>query len=399
MAVDTARFAHCQPRHPVAYRPRSPFRPAIFAPLDFAVRVTELYTLDHELDRIVLRPGSYSAALAEQAASAPGGGGRYEEAGFGERPVPASVRPRGPSRTRNPAQEGPVHLGEESARFRPPWTVALVQEVHASLFRGVGSASPPGVLRIEPLGVGGVDGTPLFLACPPERVARDLEEVLAWIDEYGATYHPVVPATVLFEALFAIRPFPAGNAELARTMATMYLHSNGLRNVELAPVGRALMESPHLLQRLLIWTEASGSYSELLDYTLDSILLAYARADVRWLLNDDPTSRLEETALRLLARARRESGWFSARDARRWVGAGSEQTVLRYLNLLVERQMLETLGQTRGKRFRLATPVLVPSVEPAESDPSGPDDSRRSPRGRRLRVVAAGEPGAGEPEE
>jgi Fic family protein len=212
----------------------------------------------------------------------------------------------------------------------------------------------------------------LYHTCPPERIRSELKGLLSWIDRVGPTMMPVIPAVVLLQGLQSIRPFPVGNMAVARTLVTLYLHHHGLPNAELVPVGAAALESPELLLRLLLWTESSGSYTELIDYTLDSTLSAYAAGARRWLSSSSGSGPLEEVALRLLAKARRTPGWFSARDATGWVGGRSGQTVLRHLNQLVRVGLLESLGLTRAKRYRLVSrrsmiPELARRIERAES--------------------------------
>ena len=387
MAVGTARFAHCQFRRPVLYRTKSPFRPRISAPLDFSVRAGEVYTLDHELDRAVLGRDDFARLLEEDAVGYPGPGGGFpgDESSANASAGGLKSAAQEAGRIRRLLVHNELRLSEESARFRPPWTAGLLQEAQAELLRGLEGPGHPGELRTEPVVLHDLDGSTTFTACPPDRIVRDLEEVLEWVDQYGATYHPLVPATVLFEALFAIRPFRVGNAAVALTMSVQYLRFGGLRNVELTPVGRAMMASPALTLRLLLWTEASGSYSEFLDYILDSVHHGYAEANLRWVRAADASGRLEEVAIRLLARARREAGWFSAGEARRWVGARSDQTVLRHLNVLVRRGILESLGQTRGKRFRVRPQRPADPRQDGESSPTADTSTPvRRARARRL---------------
>jgi Fic family protein len=386
--VNAARFAHCQPRRPVAYRSKSPFRPVVAAPLDFSDRVGQVYTLDHELDRAVLQTSDYAALLEEDSERSPGPGRVF-------RPDPAlgsaasvprpkhGIPPGLAARRRFACNE--VRFSMEAARFRPPWTVALFKEAHASLLDGLGTPGTPGELRTEPFLAADTDGVEWFRACPPDQIAADLAAVLDWVDLAGATYHPLIPATVLFQSIYSIRPFPVGNVTLARTMATLYLRLFGLPNVSLTPLARVGYASQELSVRLLLWTEATGSYLELLDHSLDSVLESYAQANSRWLAVPHSPGRLEEAALRVLARARRDPGWFSTREATTWVGARSDQTILRHLNDMVRRGLLESLGKTRSKRFRLAPPPsLLPGLTSAV-DPPARGATAKAPRNRPAR--------------
>jgi Fic family protein len=383
MAVNAARFAHCHARRPVAYRTRSSFRPAIAAPLDFAVRVGRVYTLDRELDRAVLQPSDYEHLVSEDLDRFPGPGGVFLASRGDGSPDATRARPDAQVRSaRERFVRNEVRLSMEAARFRPPWTVSLLQDIHASLLDGLDLPGVAGELRTEPLVTSDPDGFAVSETCPPEKVAAELEEVLGWVDRVGATYHPLIPATVLFQSVYAIRPFPLGNVTVGRTLAVQYLRLFGLPNIGLTSLPRVSEGSRELMGRLLLWTEATGSFQELLDHSLDTVLEAYTESNDRWLGGSGRPDGLEEASLRLLTRARRDPGWFSTRDAMRWVGARSDQTVLRHLNDLVGRGLLESLGKTRGKRFRLASPVAPvrsDSAPPGSPELEAPGPSRRRP--------------------
>jgi hypothetical protein len=381
MAASAAKFAHCQPRYPVEYRAKSPFRPWLVPPLDFTVRASALYSLDHELDRAVLRPSDLSEVLEEELWRHPGPGGIF-------RVEPEPVRSHPP---RVPLSAGPfrrqfllnvVRLARDSTRYRPPWTVSMVLEAHGTLLRGLGVGPEPPGFRTSPHLAQDPDGFTMQMHCPPVRIRGDLQAVLEWVDRFGPGYHPVIPATVLLQALHSIRPFPAGNMTTARALTVLYLHFHGLPNAELAHIADAAVVEPNLLLRLLRWTESTGSYTELLDHILESSLVAYEASARRWLRPAGSSGSLEELAVRLLARARRTPGWFSAREAQSWVGNRGGPTVRKHLNLLVAQGFLESAGQTRGKRFRrISRESYFPGIESRYSrrPPTGPRAGRSQP--------------------
>ncbi|MCI4345303.1 MAG: hypothetical protein L3K07_00890, partial [Thermoplasmata archaeon] len=105
----------------------------------------------------------------------------------------------------------------------------------------------------------------------------------------------------------------------------------------------------------------------------------------RWLDRQPTSNPLEETALRLLSRARRSPGWFSAQEAASWVGGRSGPTVLRHLNELVRRGIFEALGQTRAKRYRFVSRAsLLPQLVHRASRG---DRRASSPRSRVRRSI------------
>jgi len=389
MAAGAAKYAHCQVRTPVAYRPRSPFRPEIAAPLDFAVRCSEVYAMDRELDRAVLGLEDLEALVLEYVLGQPGPAGIFLTDHEG-RPgaLPPDRRRRSPVPGLGPRRRqflvNALRFAQETARFRPPWNAALVQDLHAVVLANLNLDPAPGEFRTEPYTATGPRGVPLFETCPPERISAELQAMLDWVDRYGATLMPAIPAAVLLHGFQTIRPFGAGSTTVGRMMALIYLQSFGLPNAGLAPVGEAVVESPELLLRLMLWTQSTGSYTELVDFLLDRLMLAYRRATVRWIGREDPEDRLDEVALRLLSRARRSPGWFSTQEAVGWIGGRSGPTVLRRLNELVRDGFLESLGHTRAKRYRLvspitAVPILLKRFGAAEHEPAAAPSRTHEP--------------------
>jgi hypothetical protein len=385
MAASAAKFGHCQVRPPVEYRSKTPFGPEIAAPLDFAVRAAEVYAIDRELDRAVLGVEEHAVLLEETVTTQAGPGGLLAASDPGAvrspaRPGPVARRPLTPVRRR--FAQNLLRLTGETSRFRPPWTESLVQDVNALLLTELGASTPPGEFRTTPRTMLAPDGRVLYIACPPERIRFELQALLDWIDRYGATLHPVIPSAILAQGLATIQPFPAGNGAVARALSVLYLRFFGLPNADLAPIWGVLTQSTLLAQRIMLWTEASGSYSELIDFAMDTVMRAYEVGADRWLATRDEDADLDEIALRLVVRARRVSGWFSAQEAASWVGGRSGQTVLRHLNALVDRGVLESLGQTRAKRFRLTPSTTIAGSLEARLDPRGPFGTRAPRAGR-----------------
>jgi hypothetical protein len=367
MAANAAKYGHCQVQNPVHYRSKVPFRPDLAAPLDFAIRAAEIYALDRELDRAVLRVQDYADLLLDGVDAQLGPGELFLAELGASRATGTFGAPSGPRLPPGPRRRqfilNELQLLGERARFRPPWTLQTVQDAHALLVNGLGLSIRPGELRTTPYLAPGPNREPMFQTCPPERIATELQALLDWTDRVGPTLMPVIPATVLLQGFHSIRPFPAGSMTVGRVFAQLYLHLFGLPNSVLLTNPPASASNPALLRRLLLWTEATGSYAELLDFSVDTVLRSYQSGVARWIHRHPKPEPLEETALRLLTRARRTTQWFSAQDAAGWIGGRSDQTVLRHLNQLVRRGMLESLGQTRAKRYRrVSTSSVFPQL-------------------------------------
>ena len=382
MAAGAAKYAHCHPRPPTAYRTKAPWRGEISAPLDFAVRTAEIFTLDRELDRAILGPKEFAELWVDAVRSVAGPGGVFrseDRVRRGHRPGRRAEHELGPLRRR--AIVNLVRMYSDAPRFLPPWNVKLVQDLHGVLTQGLGLPGAPGAFRTGEDRDVDRRGRTIFAACPPERIGTELAGLLDWVDRRGSTLMPVIPAAVLLEGFHTIRPFPMGNGTVGRALAGLYLRSSGLPNSDLVLWAPTPDDDVDLVPRLILHAEASGSFTEWLDYVTDATVLAYRRSVSRWVGRPPPQGRaLEEVALRLVVRARRAPGWFSAREAARWIGGRNEQTVGRHLNALVERGILESLGKTRGKRFRwVPTARVLPEVArrfgagPETAQPAAPE--------------------------
>ncbi|HEV2317025.1 MAG TPA: Fic family protein [Thermoplasmata archaeon] len=395
MAAPAAKYGHCHVRYPVEYRSKVPFRPEVTAPLDFAARVAEIFALDRELDRAVLGLEQYATLLSESAEAYLTRGELHAEPRAGASPHSAgAASPWAGGAARRQFLLNELQFLRESHRYRPPWSVPLVQEAHARLTRGLGPHARPGEFREVPLLLRSPSGEPIYRAAPPEKIRGELDELLDWVDRFGPTLNPVVPATVLLQGFNSIQPFADGNASVGRVMARLYLHLAGLSNAELVPFVEARPAEAPLRQRLALWTESTNSYLELIDYSTDAMLQAYQLAAHRWLAPSAGGDEMEETALRLLGRARRHPNWFSAHEASGWVGGRSTSTVIRHLNDLVGDGLLESMGKTRAKRYRAlgfstALPGLVERFTVHRLPPPG------RPRARAALGIAPAAAGTG----
>ncbi len=341
MAASAAQYAHCQPHLPVAFRGWAARPPEIHAPREFAARSAEIYLLDRELDRAVALEAELSRSGREAA-----------RASVGRSPRPAD--PEAPALPPFPI-------------VAPPWSAPRVRELHRALFPTTGPGRGSSELRDRALTLTDAEGESTLECCPPGRIASELPALLGWVERSGPIYAPLVPATAILQSFYVLRPFPHGNRVVASTLARFYLRQAGLTNAHFVPLADEPGPGVGLWERLVLWSEATGSLTELLDLQADVVLRGYRSAVDRLLDPRRTGRRLDEIELRLLARARRAGGWFSARQAAGWVGGRSELTVLHRLNALVARGILESLGQTRAKRFRVRGPIPTESAWPPGS--------------------------------
>lgn len=355
------RFRHCVPKYPVRHRRKVPFRPIVKPPRDFPRRTDELRHLDVELDRFILSAHDYLDLVVEAYAT----NVHYSTALEGN-PLPLEEVRR---LTRNsfeglraarldaPRQEIVNHLIAwiNPQAYQTPWT-RQVLETHRYLMENVEPDSHPGVYRTGPAYL--TQGRDVvFEGAKPESVPEEMESLLAWLNEEASAYFPVVAATVFFHEFESIHPFKDGNGRTGRTLFHAYLQNHGLPNAGLCKIEYEMTRDPDLYYTLLSWTDHSDSYTELLDFVMDSILAAYRDAIKAFAEKDLLSSGLDETARRLLIRAKQRKEWFKVADASDWVDGVGEQTVRRHLGDLVGLGVLDAEGQTRSRRYRFADPL------------------------------------------
>ena len=119
------------------------------------------------------------------------------------------------------------------------------------------------------------------------------------------------------------------------------------------------MKDLELYYWLLAWTDDRGTYTELVDFFTDAVLKSYQEATRRLSKKNLLSSTMDELSKRLIVRAKHESNWFSVREAEKWIGGSTHQTVGRHLNALIRLDVLESRGQTRNKRYRFKDPLRI----------------------------------------
>lgn len=356
-----AKYAHCTPRYPVRHEKKVPFRPVVRAPQDLPQRISELRELEMELDRFVLRARDYLDLVVEAFATnvhystkLEGNPLSIEEVRRLTRDSFEGVRA---GKLDRPRQEIVNHLMTwlEPRAYETPWTHHIV-ETHRYLMEGVDPESHPGEYRTRPAYISqGRDV--VFEGAKPEGIAEEVGSLLAWLNQEGIAFSPVVAATVFFHEFESIHPFRDGNGRTGRTLFHAYLQTHGLPNAGLCKIEYQLTQDPELYHTLLSWTDDRGSYTELIDFFMDGILRAYHDAIRDFGAKDLLSAGIEEGARRILLRAKKTQEWFRVSDAVAWLGGGGEQTARRHLNGLLEAGALEAEGQTRARRYRFADPL------------------------------------------
>lgn len=370
MRVDHRKFEHCLAPMPVRHKRKVPFSPVVRTPPRLKERLQEISRLDQELDRLVLRPADYFELVADAYAS----NFHYSTRLEGNPLSLAEVKRITRNSLRQKQQK--VHDGHRQEilnhvlvaaapdAWRLPWKVAEIQGVHRVLLDGVDEEARPGEFRDFRSAIEDEDGDASFITAPPEHIKEELEALCEWVNHQAQIFQPVVAGAILFHEFESIHPFADGNGRTGRVLFHAYLGEHGLPNAHLCMIEKELTADPELYYRILAWTDYTGSYSELIDFFTDAILLSYRKAIRRFSEKDLLSTNLDETAKRVVVQAKRHKDWFRVDDACRWVDGRTPDTVRRHLNALVTDGILEARGATKSKRYRY--PPVLP--DPSQSD-------------------------------
>lgn len=362
MGISAHKFAHCLPPVPTRHKRKVPFHPAIVAPPKLNERMLEIFRLDQELDRVVLREQDYLELIADAYAS----NFHYSTKLEGNQLPLEEVK----RLTRNSFEGTPTQAKDnqrqeilnhmlvamEPTAWHTPWGTPEIRGIHRLLMEGVDETARPGEYRDFDSAIIDGEGDENFITAPPRHVPEEMEELVKWVNVHASTFYPVVAAAIFFHEFESIHPFADGNGRTGRVLFHGYLSNHGLPNAHLCMMEQELTASPDLYYRILGWTDYTGQYTELIDFFTDAILTSYRKAVRRFSEKDLLSTGLDETAKRLVAQAKRHGDWFSIADASRWVDGRAEDTVRRHLNSLVEMTALESAGATRSKRYRYPNP-------------------------------------------
>jgi len=245
----------------------------------------------------------------------------------------------------------------------------------------------PGILRSKPSAVFSDKDEELLVTAPPEHIRSELDALLDWVNRESLAMWPVAAAAVFFHEFESIHPFEEGNGRTGRVLFHAYLQNAGLANAYRCLVEAELIGDPELYYIILGWTDHSGSYTEIVDYFTAALSRSYEKAVQRFQSKDVSPSL--DSIDRMLARAAKQNRtWFSVRDATKFAGEWSEQTIRNRLNRLTEKQLLHSVGRTRARRYRFADPLadVLGNIVPSDGTGSAAGLALSADQGRRQSV-------------
>ncbi len=337
--------------YPVRHREKIPFMPQPTMSYQFKEYVRQIQDLDRKLGSFILSADDYMNLVNEAYASNIHWSTMIE----GNKLSLDEVLTLTTRFTKNGLREsknGPVqeilnHLesmfGKD--RFMLPWTSDTVCSVHQLLMNGVGQ-TVPGKIRTVEVSVGDTKGIEYFIACPAANVLKELDSLMDWLS--NSPYDDIITSTLFFHEFESIHPFDDGNGRTGRTLFQMHLQECGLRNCNLCKFETELLSDREAYYDLLAYTDATANYTPLVQYFIESLLIAYQKA-VDEFESKDRLKDFDENTRHIAMKAR-EFGRFTLSDASSWINLG-EQMVRRKLGDLVDVGILRKDGRTRGLHY------------------------------------------------
>ena len=269
-----------------------------------------------------------------------------------------------------PVREGREVLGYAEALGRPfPARGPLlsteeIRALHGVAMGAAGNPPPPGEWRREPYHLEFFDAEGravgrVLQTLPPRLLADKMEDIVTWLEPAlrGKENHPVLIISTFMLLFIAASPFPRGNGRMAHLLTQQLLRRAGYDYMPYASFERVLEE--------MRW-----EYYEALD-AAETRLWAGEADLVPWVtffLNalekhcervrskiDLERRALEFTPLqRKILETVREHGTVGASLFMEATGS-NRNTLKDNLRRLVDRGVLERLGERRGARYRLVT--------------------------------------------
>jgi Fic family protein len=288
-----------------------------------------------------------------------------------------------------PSPETTQILGYQTALVRPfPCDGPIVttdelRRLHAIIMGAPADSPEPSDWRSEPYHLeffdeGGTATGRVFQTLPPRLIPETMEDLVTWLELElrSGQHHPVlvISAAILF--FVASCPFQNGNGRVAHLMTVHLLKRAGYDYVPYASLERVLEEMREDYFEALdaaetrIWTDEADVLPWMAFY-LDALEKHADRVRTKLDLERRATrfSPLQQKIVETV----REHGTVAAGLLLQATGA-NRNTLKDNLRRLVERGVLEKMGERRGTRYRLAS-----GDRPDDQGSGAPPGTPRSP--------------------
>ncbi|MBQ7979226.1 MAG: Fic family protein [Candidatus Methanomethylophilaceae archaeon] len=345
--------------YPVRHRRKVPFQPMIALPLRYREIVKEIRRMDGMLDGFVLGAEDYLELVKDAYADNIHWTTKIEgsQLSLDEVRKLTTRYTRGETAEKNagPIQEILNHLysffAEEAMAL--PWDVDTIRNTHGVLMKGVNPDVIPDMIRKEEVSVVGPDGTEFFITCPADNIEEELNSLIDWLN--SSPYDEITTATLFFHEFESIHPFRDGNGRVGRTLFQILLQELGLKNCKLCKFEKEMLSDSATYYDLLSYADSTGVYTQLVMYIAESLDMAYRDA-VAIFGEKDHLANLDENA-RVIVRYAKEKGNFTFNEATTWIPGLGSQTLRKILNHLVEADLIEKNGNTKGMTYSFKDPL------------------------------------------
>ena len=247
----------------------------------------------------------------------------------------------------------------------------LLRRLHAQLLGGDGSAdaSPwrADVLHREAFSADGQATGQVFATLPPRMVEEKTEELLTWLEFELRTQeqHPVLVVATFMLCLLAISPFDRANGRLARLLAGLLLRRAGYSSVPYSSLEARMEELRHEYFSSLsrsetrLWADHSN-----LEPWLIFFLTVFGRHRERLETKLELERQVQDypPLQRTILETVREHGTVDAALLLKATGA-NRNTLKDNLRRMVQRGVLEKIGERRGTRYRMSSGERVALVD------------------------------------
>lgn len=246
-----------------------------------------------------------------------------------------------------------------------PLSLRLVREIHAKLMKGVrGEKATPGEFRKSQNWIGAQGSTPTTAAYVPPPVS----EMHECLDKWEKFLHqrdkmPVlVQCALVHEHFEAIHPFLDGNGRVGRLLITLFLIERGRLSQPLLYLSDYIDEHRADYYDLLQRVRTHGDWDSWLRYFINGVQVIASDAVKRTThlidLREDFRKRVSDKPKVLALVDQLFTNPYVTVARAMEVLNVTYPTALKAVELLVERKLLEKLGERRWAKLYLCRPVL-----------------------------------------
>ena len=304
----------------IRHRMRDPFDQEVFLDHEHKKMVSEIIKMDSDLEEYLIPHEERSRLIHSSIENAIGW--KMDD-------------------TKTVSKEDVLNTIDLSKQSSPPWSTNTIRNIHRRL---VGESDADDYRRTTEAISAPNDRS--FTPCPHENIRNELARLMEWMD--SSAMDPITTSILMINGFESIRPFDDGNSITATMLFHMYLGACGIENSMLCDIGSELCrELPQYID-LAMYAERTGSYTQLVNHSIERIHDAYS-SSIHRMESIDLLRNVDENT-RIISTKAREKGRFTLTEASTWVELG-EQSVRMKLDSLVAAGILRKEGKTRGMRY------------------------------------------------